>query len=580
MRKSFPERVQRQVSAWYRYTQHMRECTNKMLAHYANGYFRGGVSGRSHQPLNLIDRGVQVIAPYLISHNPRVMVHPRAGVNNSNIRAFCRTLELALTHLFNEIKLADYTLRPAVINSLFSMGITKTGTMHSHSVEVGGYLHDVGQPYCDVVHFDDYVGDVAARNRQEMRIEGNRYRLSEEYVKTSGLFKHVDKLKPDLTLYGSTRPEAVGKPDMRQWDYHELHPTVELVDIWLPKDGVIITIPPQESGNKILRTVEWDGPETGPYDTLGYRYFPGSVIPIPPVYTWLDLNKTVNQIATTMRDQTVREKTIGIYDVANAEDAERIKHASHGDLVGVNNPETVKEVTFGGFNDQSLMFLQFLLNQYSKTGPNLDITGGKSSMANTLGQEQIMLANAQRELDDMVKQMHEFTNSISRKLAWFLWSDPLIVLPLIKRVAGIDLQVEYNDASKEGDFLDYTFEIEQYSMSNMNPEMKYQKLMQLISQIVLPTAPIAASQGSILQVDALVKECARYLGITNVDDWWKSAVPDSPGMNPYQPLQGTPKKSNVGQGDNRFGLGNTGASRTSNFNQQQARSGGKSSKNV
>ena len=124
VKKSFPERVQRQVSAWYRYTQNMRECTNRMLAHYANGYFRGAKGGRAggrvSQPLNLIDRGVQVISPYLVSHNPRVMVSPRAGVNNPNIRAFCRTLELALTHLFNEIELAKYTLRPAVINSLFS----------------------------------------------------------------------------------------------------------------------------------------------------------------------------------------------------------------------------------------------------------------------------------------------------------------------------------------------------------------------------------------------------------------------------------------------------------------------------
>jgi len=576
-KRPFPVRVQQAVNFWFAYTKDMRECRKRMLGQYANGWYSGTAGkGRTVQPINLLDRGIQIIAPYLVSQNPNVMVTVRSGLGNPNVRAFADTLKLALVHLFNEIKLANLTLRPVVIDSLFSMGATKTGTMHSHTAEIGGYLHDIGQPYCDKIDFDDYIGDVAARNRQEMKLEGHKYRLPEEYVKTSGLYKNYDNLIPDLDLYGSTKPETVGKPTFKR--FQELHPTVELMDIWLPNDGVIITIPPHGSGNKIMRTVEHDGPEDGPFDILAYRYFPNSVIPIPPVYTWLDINKAVNMIITRMRDNVDREKTIGLYNLSMADEVERIKDAASGELVGVSDANAVNEITLGGFNPQSFDFVQFLLAEYSKTGPNMDITGGRTSAAKTLGQEQILLANAQRELDDMVNEMYRFTTSVTKKLAWHLWSDPLIILPLIKRIAGIDLEVEYSDAVKEGEFFDYTFEIEPYSMGRMNPQMRYQYMMQMLNQLVLPLAQVAASQGKVLNVDEVIKDASKYLNV-NTENWWLSSLPVNAEMNPYQPLQGTPKS---GQEDGR--LGKTGmlgaASKNANLAQQQTRSPQKSSKEL
>jgi len=563
----FERRLQEAIREWDRACQEVKKKRKRMLAQYANGWYGHDNMSRNPMPLNLIDEAISTIAPYIMSHNPRVSISPRRGVGNPRIRAFAKTLELALAHLFEEIQLSKYTLRPVVIDSLFCMGITKTGIMHSHSVEIGGYEHDYGQPYCDRVDFDDYVADVAARTREEMQFEGNRYRLRLDYVRSSGLFDNWDRLKPSLRLYGdNTNPETISKGE-----YRELHPTVELYDIWLPDDDVIVTIPPLDQGEKFMREVEWDGPEGGPYDVLSYRYFPGSIVPIPPVYLWLDLNKIINIVTNKMRENVEREKTVALYQIDNEDDAERIKNASHGDLVGVTNPDTIREVTYGGFVDKSFMFLQFLLMWANRVGPNLGRIGGGGANAPTLGQEQILQTQALREIDDMVGSVYDFTKSIVKKLAWFLWSDPLIVVPLIKRVADIDVEVEYSEAVKEGDFFDYSFEIEPYSMARLNPEMRYQRLMQLISQIVLPTAQLAASQGNILNVNELVKEAAKYLAIPDIDNWWKSNVPQDVKLGPYQPLQGVITKVKSGQADNRFGLGQTEASRLANLNQEQTR---------
>ena len=109
-------------------------------------------------------------------------------------------------------------------------------------------------------------------------------------------------------------------------------------------------------------------------------------------------------------------------------------------------------------------------------------------------------------------------------------------------------------------------------MMRMNPDMKYQKLAQFATGLVLPTAQIAAQQGTVLNVPELMKEFARYLNITNMDDWYMSVMPPmmSPGMNPYQPQGGQVKMTDSANG----GPENQGSNQN-NLIQQQNRVQGK-----
>jgi len=125
--------------------------------------------------------------------------------------------------------------------------------------------------------------------------------------------------------------------------------------------------------------------------------------------------------------------------------------------------------------------------------------------------------------------------------------------------------------------MDYTYDIDIYSLSRQNPEMEYQKLMQLMQGVVLPLAPLAMQQGTIPNVTELVKMFAKHLGINNIEDWWSSTVPQQSSINPYAPQQGTPGGSKrPGQMDDR--LGGTLASNMANSNgQQSSLAGGQSS---
>jgi hypothetical protein len=572
VKDSFPVRLQKAVVSWDQYTEPTRKLRRKMHQQYASGWFENK-AGES-QPMNLIDRFVNIVCPYLVSQNPRVLIDPKRGINAS--RSFARTLELALEHLFDEIELSAYTLRPAVLNSMFSMGITKTGIMADSQVEIFGYLHDVGQPFCDSIDYDDYVGDFRARNKQEMEIEGNRFCVPMEYVRDSGLFKNYDNLSY-VKEYNAeqTSPEEIAKKHMVPFEHrNELRKKVWLTDLWIPDEGIIVTIPPEGQGNKIMRVVEYDGPEDGPYDLLTYHHFPNSVIPIPPIYNVLNLNNIINRLVTKMNHQASREKKVMLYELSGAEDAETIRNTPDGFTAGVKNVDAFKEVEFGGVAETNFPFVQFLEQQYSIQGGNLYTIGGRESQAETLGQEQMLQANASKQLQDMVLQVHRFTRSITKKLAWYLWSDPYIQIPVIKELGEFKLKVEYTPDVREGDFFDYGFDIEPYSMSMMSPETRFQRLMQLVGQVVLPTAQIAATQGSMLNVSELVNECARFLDVRNIDKWWMTGIPQETQMNPYMPEQGAPKS---GQGDGRFSSSDNDGSNMNNMLQHMNRTAGESS---
>jgi len=571
MTKNFVTKCHNKTSDWYKGTENVRDVRMKMLKHYANGFFEGGMR-KIKQPLNLIDRGVQIIAPFLVSNNPRPIISARYGLSNPGVRSFAITMELALTHLFSEIDFAHSTLRAVVIDSLFGMGITKTGTFSEEFVELMGEKLAVGQPYCDRVDFNDYICDITARSWDEVKMEGNRYRLPYKFVMDSGLFKHTDGLVPNDIDHKDTDPRQIAA-NGHSLEEEELHRTVELIDLYLPGEDTIITIPTEGHGKRILREVEYDGPEGGPYDKLFYKYFPNTIIPIPPVYIWLDINKLANTIANKMAYNAEREKTVAIYDKGEVEDATALHAAKHGDWVGLNNPGSVQDVTFGGFDSKSMDFLQYLEHQYAISYSNLYGIGGKGAQAGTLGQEQMLQYNATRSLDDMVDQFHAFTRRIVKKFAWHVWTDPLIQMPMVRRVHGMDLDVEFSDEAKEGDFLDYTFDIDIYSLSRSNPEQQYQKLLQLVQTVVLPLAPLAMQQGNIPNVNILTKEFAKLLGINNIEDWWQSIVPQQQPTNPHQPQQGS---ANPGQGDDRMGA--TLASKIANSNgSQSSERGGKSS---
>ena len=543
---------------------------NQMLDYATAGFYKQ--SKTEPHILNLTDRGIGIVVPYLTMSNPQVAVSTRLNP----LRYWANITELALNHHIDETDLGMRTLEPAVFNSMFGLGIVKTGIMHEGSSEYMGYLHNVGQVYSDVVDDTDYVADASAKNREAYEFEGHRYRLPTEYAKEFFGSKFADDISADFKRYGEgDEPEGIVKETMIGEDYHTLRQYSEFYDIWLPQEDVIITI--RENCDKILRTVEWEGPERGPFDCLGYKYFPNSPIPIPPVWGWLDMDTMINIIIMKMKEQAEAQKKILAYESGSADDAERIASAANNATVKVDNIQGISTLEWGGINPEAYQWISYIESQFSVQGGNLYTMGGRNVMAETLGQEQMLMANASRLLDSMVNKVYEFVQRIMRKRAWFLWTDPLINLPEIQRVPGFgDIQVVFNQTAKEGNFYDFNFKVKPYSMQRFNPTIMSNKMSRFLSQWIMPILPLAAQQGYKIDINEVTKELAKLEGI-DIENWWQPGTPEGMEINPYVPppgqktsSSGQPSKS-PGQGNDAFGASTP--SREANLNQQQNREG-------
>lgn len=572
---NFGQRILRAIEVWKKMIKVPLKHRNTMVEAWLAGYFKDEKLGTPH-PINLIDRGLGILIPYMVMSNPKLLV----STDRLDLRPFAWTTELAFNHLMKEIKFAKNTLRPAVRDSLLGMGIVKTGIAKEWQIEIFGHLHDVGQVYADTVDLEDYIGDPSAKTFEGFELEGNIYRIPVEVARD--LYpKQADHISAQFHLYGENEAlDQVAKPDLANEQYNTLKEWTELADIWIPDENLVITINPHDPRGKIYNSWQWDGPEGGPYDKLYYKEIPGTPLALPPVWSWLDMDTAINVVVNKIRKQAEAQKTILTYEGESTQDANRIANAADRQAVQVQHRDGVKLFEFPGIDAAAYDWIQYLESQYSIQGQNLYTMGGRNVQADTLGQEQMLMANASKSVDDMVQQVYDFTTSIARKISWYFWTDPLITVPQVKRIDGYgSIEVVFDRAGQEGDFWDYNFEIEPYSMQRLNPNMEYQRLLTLLSQWVLPTAQIAAQQGMQIDIPAATAQLAKHLQLRNVGDWFKPAVPMGVQMNPYQPQLGQMKPDNGAMQDGRTGMMGA-SSRNQNLIQQQARQGGQSSAQV
>jgi hypothetical protein len=551
----FPQRLQQLVRIWKWKNEHILEHEEKLLRLWASGFFDGRYS-REHL-INLIDRGVFTIVPYLVEGNPRVMVETMVA----NMKPWAYTTQLALNFLIKKMKLADRVFIPVAINSMFGAGITRTFTEYDRIISLEDEVIKSGAPSIKVIHDSDYIGDPVAKCRDDFIFEGDIYKLPTNYAKD--LFAGKDKfgnqiadyIFPDCKLATDFSPEKISNPkfNMNKYAFRDY---TTFIDLYLYDENITVTIMPEGKKAKILREVEEDGPKESPYDYLGYKYFPNCSVPIPPAWFWHDLDVSTNVVAKTAREQAESQKDLILAEPTNKKLAKQVTNAKNMDVLTVKNAKDgVQKVSFGGMNTENLNWLAYVETAFNKSGGTSEIMGGRGAEAPTLGQEKMQFQNASRIVNNMYTRYHEFMTSIIKKLAWRVWTDPTVYIPVVKQIPGVEeLEEVFSQADIVGDFYDFIFDIVPYSTQRMSPEMKYQRLMQFASQWVLPTMSLAAQQGAEFDVPTATKDMAEYLGLTNFNQMYRTAVPHELQGIGYtmQPFGGKKQKAQ-GQGNDAFG---------------------------
>lgn len=539
----------------------------EILAEYSNGWYSSET--RTRRPLNMVARAINILLPLLVSKNPRAMVRPRV----IQLAPYAETLRLTLNHLVEKIKLGG-TLREAVLNALTYMGIVKTGICAGgpRIKDAFGYTHDSGQIFCDIIYPEDYFFDISARRRDEVDFEGNWFYVPYDYISDpQNGFKNIEHLQKAYTESDKLSAKKISE-DRRGKKIETIKPYVKLAEVWIPGENIVVTIPEEGQGTEVLKVVDYSGPISGPYDTLSLSTFPESIIPVAPLFINLDLHYLINIMARKMARQANREKKVLAYQGNAADDATSVVNSKDGDSVKVDDINAMKEIEYGGTADASYQWVEWLKNNYSEQGSNLNLMSGLKAQSPTLGQEQMLQANSMAIVDDMVDAVHTLVRNILHKMSYYVFTDPLMDITVSKRVSGIgEIPVKVTADTREGDFWDYNFDVEPYSMQRMNPTLRTRRLMEITTGLILPTMQLAAMQGAMLDVPNLVKAVCRDMDLTDseIDEIYKTVTSGTQSLGPYQQL---PQKLPVGGvGDQQ---GASGASRDLNAMQQINRTGG------
>jgi len=496
----------------YRELRPFRRHSYDAMQMYAGRYYGGDTTyANSHRrkqtPLNLlqltVDIYVQSIAPVI----PRFLARSKvAGLKRQS-----SLLDMALNHVADEINLQK-EFQNVVMNAMFSQGIMKVGTA---AVDKGTII-DATQPFAVNVSLDDWVVDFSARNYEEARFAGNQYRMSWDIFHESGLYKNTDKVKA-YEEYDDDEYALKNLSGYRQYS-ETYRRSVELIDVWLPEDNLVVTIPAKESPVP-LRVVEWEGVEQGPYHLLSFAPLPDNIMPVAPAQSWRDISELANDLMIKVANQSRRQKNVTAYGVGASEDAKRIKNANDGDMIGVTDPSKVAEMRMGGADPATQAALLQLRDWNSYQAGNIDLIGGLAAQSQTLGQDQLLGQSASKRLEIMRQRFWTFAEGVGKAIANELWYDPLIDLPLVKRTKniGIEIPVRFNEDAKEGDFLDYNIAIDPYSTTHMSPPERMNMLMTMLSQVIFPSLPFLQQQGGQLHMPELLDILSRYSDMPEIE---------------------------------------------------------------
>lgn len=518
MKKEDLKKLHSSIEANFKLLEPFRKNRLEVIKEYVGSHFSDNGSEKE-LPFNMIRLFVDIFTRRLVANNPSSLVTTKT----LRLRPSAATLQLGMNHLVKEIDL-QRELEAAVKDALFSIGIVKVGLNHSSSVEIGGVLHDVGQPFANAVELDNFVCDISAHRWENMTFIGDRYRVDLELAQTK-MFpesKEAKKLTATEKAVQSndrhSTKELLEKP--RSLDTEEYRPKVELWDIWLPLENKVITIAAGQLEDVALKEIEWDGPEHGPYHSLGMSDVPGSAMPLPPVASHRDLHDLINFTARKIQRQIHRQKEILGVASGGEGDIDRVMNSDDGDVIKLDHPDLIKDFKLGGLDSITLASTMHFMQIFKEMVGNLDAIGGLGPQSETLGQDKMIAESSNLQVADMAARVVKFTAKIISDLAFYLFYDPLINMPLVKRVPGVEgveIPVTLSAADREGDFLDYNFDIDPVSMQHKTAGGQLNKLMTVIQQVYTPLMPVFQAQRITLDISQLIRSLATYSDLPELD---------------------------------------------------------------
>jgi hypothetical protein len=489
-----------------------RRVRKELVRDYVGSWY-SETGARNKTLVNLMNQTARIYTIALAANNPQVMVSTPREVN----LPFARRFEANLNHLISDMNL-DQTFRAIVLDAFFCIGCAVV-MMRDTDTRFHGLLEseedvwlDPGEPWLNRVPLDDLILDMSARELSKMRFCGHRYRADfEKVMDEPGYSKKVkEKLYATNRLaketQGSARDIAAGEgvvPD------DELKDMIWLQNVWIAENNSIATFAVDEDLPPLIER-EWTGCQSGPYKFLSLGDVPDNVIPASPAVNLKGMHDLQNRLHRRMEKDSDAHRVINAYPPSASDDAEKLRKAERNSWVKVGDPKSIQQVELGGIDQRDLALATFIQDEYDRFAGNLQAMGGLGPQSATVGQEELIHGAVSRNEADMRLAVVNFASDCILDLGRLMWEDQTLEIRTTIPVgsSGLEVSADWNPDIRSGEFEDYEFRVEPYSMVFKTPEQKLQEMFQTLQQIA-PLWPMFQASGATLDAEAIVDEIAR-----------------------------------------------------------------------
>jgi hypothetical protein len=513
----------------------------KMIEQYVGSHY--GREGSSEKvPVPLLEQMIAIFMRSLVANAPKVLIH----TPHLELKPTAEVFTQVSNALIRQIELGE-TFRLWALDALFDFGIVKVGRAVGPTVTTMGFEHRITNPYCDRVSLDDWVHDTGSARWEKCTFMGNLVRVSMEEMRNFGdlydkagldQLQVVEDRQTDET--GTQRSEqiALGSEGCVDWKDQTL-----VWELYLPMENLLLTLPASRGGQnsldwtKPLLVREYEGPDEGPFHRLYFGDVPDNIMPLAPVHTLIDLHMLANNLFRKLDDQARRQKEFGVGQKGGETDAVAIMDVKDAAVIMVEDPAAFTTARIGGPDQVNLAFFMAVTQLFSKHAGNLDALGGLQPTAETLGQEELMASGASKKLSGMRARMLSATEKVVRALNWYLWDEPFGLRPYELKTpdSGMTISGLWRPSDRMGDFMQYNFDIDQYSMVDITPAQRFAQLMQFVQNVLMPALPMLQAEGGRLNFKALLKLAERQGGLHEISELVEWA--GGPPIDALQPLQ-------------------------------------------
>lgn len=550
----------------------------RCVRHLAGDRYSSNAASRKTY-INLIGLFVNIVGRQLISQNPRFMLSTRDQSQRPVVDA-CETWindELVRTNF------AD-TFKRIVYDAMFSIGIPKIALATPAESETMAWGVDAGMPFISQVSLDDFVYDYRARNFDEVRFIGHRYRMPKEMAMDNPRFNKKARENLDTSTNiaysreGSERTSSIGHGHNYGYD-EDLVDMVDLWELYLPQERVVKTFTENDltgpssawEGNKPVPLGEqrWIGPDSGPYPILGFFFLPDNIFPIGPVLPLVNLHEHANINFRKLARQAERLKKNTVCDSSDPQFGSALTKAFDGQAVPTNGVSTVQEIVQGGPDPNLTQWNRIVTDAFMLHGGNLLTMGGLAPQAGTLGQEELLAQQSNGQVASMYDSAAACACKCADSMLWYYWNHPTLRMQTTyTKIPGRELERTIQPWSHpDPDSLRRTgpkpsVKIDFYSMRRSSPQQHVKDIMGFIRELI-PIMPILVQQGKVPNIDALVEIVSKRIDVPDLARLFNTQEPmasdeNSPAGRP------TPTQQTV----RRFA--SSGSAREQNMEQDNA----------